>query len=59
MNGSITKTASSWIIEEGEKKRILVHPLWSDKKRSKICEEAGLESDQYILATTFIRTNSL
>jgi len=58
-NGLITKTKSSWVIQEGEKKKILVHPLWSDTKRSNTCVEAGLSIDQYILATTFIRTNSI
>lgn len=57
--GSIKKTNFSWIIEDSEKKEVLVHPLWSDGKREIVCEDAGLRSDQYILATKFIRTNSL
>lgn len=58
-SSSIQETDSSWVIEKNGTKRILVHPLWSDHKRGKVCKEGGLSSSDFVLATTFIRTNSI
>lgn len=56
---SLQETESSWVFSKNGRKRVLVHPLWSDAKRSKVCEEGGLATHEFVLSTTFIRKNTI
>lgn len=46
----------SWILSNGDIEKVIVHPLWSDKKIAKTCSKVGLNRNNYVYITDFIKS---
>ncbi|MDC7248633.1 MAG: DUF1998 domain-containing protein, partial [Sphaerochaetaceae bacterium] len=45
----------NWIVSNNHDKKVIVHPLWSDEKIDKLCYSLGLNKNDYIFITEFVK----